>query len=52
MAQSDDDARSLAAVRRDRNHTFQEYNCQRPTKNVQALLDHIAKSGDPVFWGL
>ena len=23
---------------------------KRPTKNVQALLDHIGTSGDPIFW--
>jgi hypothetical protein len=36
---------------RDRNLKFHEYKRERPTKNVQALLDHIEKSGDPIFWG-
>ncbi|MBA2478219.1 MAG: DUF3024 domain-containing protein [Sporichthyaceae bacterium] len=36
---------------RDRNLKFHEYDRRRPTKNVQALLDYIADSGDPVFWG-
>ena len=36
---------------RDRNHTFHEYRRKRPTKNVQALLDYIDRSGDPIFWG-
>ena len=30
---------------------FHEYKRKRPTKNVQALLDHIETSGDPIFWG-
>lgn len=36
---------------RDRNLKFHEYKRERPTKNVQALLDHIGSSGDPIFWG-
>ena len=36
---------------RDRNLKFHEYNRKRPTKNLQALLDHIETSGDPIFWG-
>jgi hypothetical protein len=36
---------------RDRNLKFHKYERQRPTKNVQALLDWIADSGDPIFWG-
>jgi hypothetical protein len=35
---------------RDRNLKFHEYKRKRPTKNVQALLDHIGTS-DPIFWG-
>ena len=27
------------------------YKRKRPTKNVQALLDHIETGGDPTFWG-
>jgi len=30
---------------------FHEYKRKRPTKNVQALLDYIETSGDPIFWG-
>lgn len=30
---------------------FREYERKRPTKNVQALLDHIGSGGDPIFWG-
>ena len=37
---------------RDRNLKFHEYKRKRPTTNVQALLDHIETSGDPIFWGL
>ena len=40
-----------AIYRRDRNLKFHEYKHKRPTKNVQALLDHIETSGDPIFWG-
>ena len=36
---------------RDHNLKFHEYKRKRPTKNVQALLDHIGTSGDPIFWG-
>lgn len=36
---------------RDRDLKFNEYKSKRPTKNVQALLDHIETSGDPIFWG-
>lgn len=36
---------------RDRNLKFHEYKRKRPTKNIQALLDHIETSGDPIFWG-
>ena len=36
---------------RDRNLKFHEYDRKRPSKNVQGLLDYIADSGDPIFWG-
>ena len=36
---------------RDRNLKFHQYDRKRPTKHVQALLDVIADSGDPIFWG-
>ncbi|HZW44569.1 MAG TPA: DUF3024 domain-containing protein [Dermatophilaceae bacterium] len=36
---------------RDRNLKFHQYDRKRPTTNVQALLDFIADSGDPIFWG-
>jgi len=36
---------------RDRNLKFHEYKRKRSTKSVQALLDHIGASGDPIFWG-
>lgn len=36
---------------RDRNLKFHEYDRKRPSKTVQALLDYIADSGDPIFWG-
>jgi hypothetical protein len=36
---------------RDRNLKFHEYKRKRPTANIQALLDHIETSGDPIFWG-
>lgn len=36
---------------RDRNLQFHEYKRNAPTKNVQALLDHIKTSGDLIFWG-
>jgi hypothetical protein len=25
--------------------------CREQTKSVQSLLEHIAESGDPIFWG-
>jgi len=36
---------------RDRNLKFHEYKRKRLTNNVQALLNHIGSSGDPIFWG-
>ncbi|MGK2320805.1 DUF3024 domain-containing protein [Gordonia rhizosphera] len=36
---------------RDRNHKFHRYDQLDPTPDVERLLDHIANSGDPVFWG-
>jgi hypothetical protein len=36
---------------RDRNLKFHQYHRKRPTKTVQELLDHIADSGDAIFWG-
>ena len=36
---------------RDRHLNLHEYKRKRPTKNVQALIDHIGTSGDPIFWG-
>lgn len=36
---------------RDRHLKFHEYKRKRPTKNIQALLDYIEDSGDPIFWG-
>lgn len=36
---------------RDHNLKFHEYQRTRPSKNVQTLLDWIAESGDPIFWG-
>ena len=36
---------------RDRNLKFHEYDRKRPSKNVTELLDYIADSGDPIFWG-
>lgn len=35
----------------DRDLKFHEYKRKRPNKNVQSLLDWIADSGDPIFWG-
>jgi hypothetical protein len=35
---------------RDRKLKFHQYDRKRPSKNVQVLLDHIADSGDPIFW--
>jgi len=34
-----------------RHLRFHEDKRKRPTKNIQALLDHIEISGDPIFWG-
>ncbi|MBV6726530.1 DUF3024 domain-containing protein [Nocardioides daeguensis] len=36
---------------RDRNLKFHDYKPKRPTRNIEALLDHIENSGDPIFWG-
>jgi DNA-binding transcriptional ArsR family regulator len=36
---------------RDRHLELPPYELKRPNKNVQALLDHIQTSGDPIFWG-
>jgi hypothetical protein len=36
---------------RDRHLKFHEYKRKRPTKSVQALLDYLETSGDPIFWG-
>lgn len=36
---------------RDRNLKFHVYHRKRLTKNPPAPLDHIATSGDPIFWG-
>ncbi|QGH70588.1 DUF3024 domain-containing protein [Pseudactinotalea sp. HY158] len=36
---------------RDRNLKFHRYEATEPTPNVQALLDHIDHSGDPIFFG-
>jgi len=36
---------------RDRNLKFHTYDRTRPTANVQELLDYIANSGDPIFFG-
>lgn len=35
----------------DRNLVFHEYRHERPTKNVQSLLDHIGSHNDPIFFG-
>lgn len=35
---------------RDRNLTFHAYDIE-PTPTVQTLLDHIAESADPIFFG-
>ncbi|KAA8723889.1 DUF3024 domain-containing protein [Corynebacterium phocae] len=35
---------------RDRNQKFHAYDIE-PTPTVQVLLDHIASSGDPIFFG-
>jgi hypothetical protein len=37
---------------RDHNLKFHEYTRTGPTKDVQALLEYIETSGDPIFWGL
>lgn len=34
---------------RDRHLRFHEYKRKGP-QNVQALLEHIGTSGDPIFW--
>lgn len=34
-----------------RNLKFHEYQHKQPTKNVQALLDCIRESKDPIFFG-
>ena len=36
---------------RDRNLKFHEYDRKRPSRDVQSILDYIADSGDPIFWG-
>jgi hypothetical protein len=36
---------------RDRHLRFREYTRRSPTGNVQALLAHMERSGDPIFWG-
>ena len=36
---------------RDRNLKFHEDHRKRATTNIQALLDHIETSDDPIFWG-
>ena len=36
---------------RDRNSKFHLYQDSAPSTHVQPLLDHIADSGDPIFWG-
>ena len=36
---------------RDRNLEFHMYRYAEPTPRVQDLLDHIADSGDPIFFG-
>lgn len=36
---------------RDRNLRFHLYRYTEPTPNLQALLDHVGTSGDPIFWG-
>jgi hypothetical protein len=43
-------ARQWAIYWRDRNLRFHEYKRKRSTKSVQALLDYIDSSGDPIFW--
>lgn len=41
----------LAIYWGDRNLQFHKYKRKRPTKNGQALLDHIGTIGDLIFWG-
>jgi hypothetical protein len=41
----------IALVEGRRLDVVHEYKRKRPTKNVQALLDYIETSGDPIFWG-
>lgn len=36
---------------RDRNLKFHEYQHQRPSTNVQSLLDYISEGKDPIFFG-
>ncbi len=36
---------------RDRNLAFHAYRDMKPTAHVQHLLDYIADSGDPIFFG-
>lgn len=42
---------TIVEVRPPWNLSFHEYDRKRPTKNVQVLLDCIADSGGPIFWG-
>ena len=35
----------------DRDFKFHLYKPLGPNTRVQVLLDHIAHSGDPIFWG-
>lgn len=36
---------------RDRHLRFHQYDRVPPTRQVQVLLDYVADSGDPIFWG-
>jgi len=36
---------------RDRNSKFHRFQDAAPSTHVEPLLDHIADSGDPIFWG-
>jgi hypothetical protein len=36
---------------RDRNLKFHQYRFLAPSPSLQVLLDHVDKSGDPIFWG-
>ena len=36
---------------RDRHLRFHRYDRTPPSRQVQALLDVVADSGDPIFWG-